>query len=248
MGTVMGTPAYMSPEQARGKPVDQRSDIWSFGVVLFEMLTGRSLFAGETASDKIAAVLTHDPDLNALPTKVPAAVRSLLARCLERDVERRLADIGEVRRILEHPDARSRTEGRRWFMWVAPAGIAVLLALAGFLWQRRAAAPVAGLDQAQSIAVLPFVNQSGNAEDEYFSDGMTDELAGALMKVPHLRVAARSSSFTFKGKPADAREVGQKRHLGAGRNCAPRRREITRYRGISERERRSGAVVGALRA
>ena len=144
---------------------------------------------------------------------MPNAVRSLLARCLERDAERRLADIGEARRILEHPDTGPRIEGRRWFIRVAAAGVVVLLALAGFLWQRRAAAPLAALDQAQSIAVLPFVNQSGNPEDEYFSDGMTDELAGALMKVPHLRVAARSSSFTFKGKAADAREVGQKLHV-----------------------------------
>jgi serine/threonine-protein kinase len=215
-GAVMGTPAYMSPEQARGKPVDQRSDIWSFGVLLFEMLAGRSPFAGETTSDTIAAILMRDADLKALPAGVPDALRSLLARCLERDVERRLADIGEAQRLLEHSAGGSQSSGRRMLLWVAAAVTVAILAIAGFLWQHRSpstAAPAATLAQAQSIAVLPFVNQSGNAEDEYFSDGMTDELASALIKVPRLRVAARSSSFTFKGKAVDAREVGQKLHV-----------------------------------
>ena len=79
-GTILGTAAYMSPEQARGKAVDRRTDIWAFGVVLYEMLTGRQLFAGETASDTLAAVLTREPDLGALPATVPARVRALLAR------------------------------------------------------------------------------------------------------------------------------------------------------------------------
>jgi adenylate cyclase len=99
---------------------------------------------------------------------------------------------------------------------VGAAAIVALIASAVFLWQRRAPPapqPAAAVSQAQSIAVLPFVNQSGNPDDEYFSDGMTDELASALMKVPGLRVAARSSSFTFKGKAADSREVGEKLHV-----------------------------------
>jgi TolB-like protein len=174
------------------------------------------LFAGETAADTIAAVLTREPDPKALPASVPDAVRSLLARCLERDVERRLADIGEARRILEHPDSWSPSRSQRPLVWMATAVIVALLVTAGLLWQRRnslGTAPAAILSESQSIAVLPFVNQSGNAEDEYFSDGMTDELAAALMKVPRLRVAARSSSFTFKGKAADVREVGQKLHV-----------------------------------
>ncbi len=218
IGTVMGTPAYMSPEQARGKVVDQRSDVWSFGVLLFAMLTGRSLFAGETASDTIAAVLTRDPDLSALPRDVPRAIRDLLARCLQRDVERRLSDIGEARRILEHPGNASPARAQRLLIWLAAAAIVGLIAIAVLVFERRspsAATPAATQSLVQSIAVLPFVNQSGNAEDEYFSDGMTDELASALIKVPRLRVAARSSSFTFKGKSVDAREVGQKLHVAS---------------------------------
>jgi len=105
-GIIMGTAAYMSPEQARGKAVDRRADIWSFGVVLFEMLTGERLFAGETVSDTLVAVLTHEPDWNTLPAAIPSAVRTLLRRCLERDPKQRLRDIGEARLALT--DATSR--------------------------------------------------------------------------------------------------------------------------------------------
>ncbi|MBZ5641101.1 MAG: serine/threonine-protein kinase, partial [Acidobacteriia bacterium] len=96
-GVILGTAAYMSPEQARGKPVDKRADIWAFGCLLYEMLTGRRLFVGETISDTLAAVLKTDPDWTALPEATPASLRSLLHRCLDRDVKQRLRDIGEAR-------------------------------------------------------------------------------------------------------------------------------------------------------
>ncbi len=95
-GTILGTPAYMSPEQARGKSVDKRTDIWSLGCLLYEMLTGRKVFAGETASDTVAATLNREPDWSALPRAVPAVLRQLLHRCLEKDVERRLRDAGDA--------------------------------------------------------------------------------------------------------------------------------------------------------
>jgi serine/threonine-protein kinase len=95
-GVILGTAGYMSPEQARGVEVDQRADIWAFGVVLYEMLTGRSIFTGETISDTLAAVLKTDPDWSALPPETPAAIRRLLRRCLERDRRRRLRDIGDA--------------------------------------------------------------------------------------------------------------------------------------------------------
>jgi serine/threonine protein kinase/Tol biopolymer transport system component len=96
-GVIMGTAGYMSPEQAKGKPVDRRADIWAFGVVLAEMLSGRFLYAGETVSETLAAVLLKEPDLSALPPATPGGVRKLLRRCLDKDPQRRLRDIGEAR-------------------------------------------------------------------------------------------------------------------------------------------------------
>ncbi|SPF39811.1 Serine/threonine protein kinase [Candidatus Sulfopaludibacter sp. SbA4] len=136
VGVIMGTPAYMSPEQARGQTVDRRADIWSFGVVLFEMLTGKPMFGGETMSDTLAAVLKNDPDLKRLPPETPAAIRRLLARCLERDRRKRLQAIGEARIAIEEcqsapaevvpPAAASR---RPWPWIAATAVLAVLLAV-----------------------------------------------------------------------------------------------------------------------
>src|SRR6185436_8722443 len=102
-GVILGTAAYMSPEQARGRAVDKRADIWAFGVVLWEMLTGETLFAGETLSETLAAVIKDEPKLDRVPAGTPPAVRRLLARCLERDPKLRLRDIGEARIALAHP-------------------------------------------------------------------------------------------------------------------------------------------------
>ena len=106
-GTVLGTAAYMSPEQARGKEVDRRADIWAFGVILFEMLTGRQLFAGETATDTLAGILKTEPDWNSLPANLPPQVERVLRRCLSKDPRQRLRDIGEARVRLEDPTAES---------------------------------------------------------------------------------------------------------------------------------------------
>jgi Tol biopolymer transport system component len=100
-GVILGTAAYMSPEQARGKPVDRRTDIWSFGCVLFECLTGRQAFAGETVSDIVARILQTEPDWSALPESTPGRVRDLLVRCLQKDARRRLRDIGDARIEIE---------------------------------------------------------------------------------------------------------------------------------------------------
>src|SRR5262245_10642890 len=97
MGVIVGTAAYMAPEQAKGKAVDRRADLWALGVVLFEMLTGRTAFAGETVTDVLAAVVMRDPDWTQLPAATPPAVRRLLSRCLTRDPHNRLSDAGEAR-------------------------------------------------------------------------------------------------------------------------------------------------------
>jgi serine/threonine protein kinase len=134
MGMILGTAAYMSPEQARGKPVDKRADIWAFGVVLFEMLAGRRLFEGETVSDTLAAVLTRPVDLDALPKSVPATLRRLIARCLERDPKSRLRDIGEARIALESPaptEAVVTAAPPKRPLWMTAAAAIVLIALGG---------------------------------------------------------------------------------------------------------------------
>src|SRR2546426_12758823 len=96
-GVILGTAAYMAPEQAKGKAVDKRADIWAFGVVLYEMLTGRMLFSGETTSETMAAVMMKEPDWNTLPANTPARLRVLLRRCLTKEPSNRLRDIGDVR-------------------------------------------------------------------------------------------------------------------------------------------------------
>ena len=112
LGMILGTAAYMAPEQAKGKAVDKRADIWAFGVVLYEMLAGRSAFAGETVTDIIAAVVTRDADWTALPAATPASIRRLLARCLEKDPKRRLRDIGDVRFEIDETIARGFSDAR----------------------------------------------------------------------------------------------------------------------------------------
>jgi len=101
IGTILGTAAYMSPEQAKGRATDKRADIWAFGTVLYEMLSGRRAFEGEDVSETLASVLRQDIDLAALPSSTPDVLRGLIARCLERDPKRRLRDIGEARLALE---------------------------------------------------------------------------------------------------------------------------------------------------
>jgi len=113
-GVVLGTAAYMSPEQARGKPVDKRTDIWAFGCVLFEMLTGARCNRGETVSDTLAGILTRAPDWESLPAWTPQPVRRLLRRCLEKDPRRRLRDVGEARIALEDLENGAGSPSRSW--------------------------------------------------------------------------------------------------------------------------------------
>ena len=130
----------MAPEQAKGKPVDRRADIWAFGVVLYEMLTGRRAYEGEDVSDTLAAVLTRDVDWNALPTDVPPRLIALLRDCLVRDPKQRLRDIGEARRVLDQiiagvPDpaaviASAQSQARAWISRALPWSVAAI-ALAG---------------------------------------------------------------------------------------------------------------------
>src|SRR5262249_36513837 len=132
MGTILGTAAYMSPEQARGQTVDKRADIWALGLVLYEMLTGRPLFSGLTVSDSLAGVLKAELDL----TPVPLSVRPVVEHCLRRDPQRRWRDIGDVRVALEdgvQPTTAAPMTPERWSArpWIAATAVLVISAIAG---------------------------------------------------------------------------------------------------------------------
>jgi predicted Ser/Thr protein kinase len=136
MGVIMGTAAYMAPEQARGQQVDKRADIWAFGVVLFEMLSGKRLFGGETVSDTLAEVLKKEIDFTALPKETPPHIRRLLRRCLERDRKKRLRDIADAWGEPDEPAAPAPADRPRWLPWLLAGVLGLSLAVAlALLWQ-----------------------------------------------------------------------------------------------------------------
>ncbi len=161
---ISGTPAYMSPEQAQGERLDERSDVFSFGAVLYEMVAGRRAF------DSLAAVLRADPPPVAT---IPTDLEALIARCLRKNPADRFSGAAELRAALEGLEAPE----------TRPAS------------------------QRPSIAVLPFANMSADKEQEYFSDGLTEEIINALVRVPGLKVIARTSAFAFKGQNTDIRQI-----------------------------------------
>ena len=158
-GIILGTAAYMSPEQARGKPVDKRADIWAFGVVLWEMLTGRRLFEGETVSDTLAAILKTAPDLDALPAGVPPRVRRLLEHCLRKDPKQRLHDIADARiELAEAGDvvaAPALVLASRRPRDLVPWVVAAIAITAAVGWSLLGARPVTAPARSLKVAVLP---------------------------------------------------------------------------------------------
>ena len=164
-GMLLGTAAYMSPEQARGKPVDKRADIWAYGAVLLEMLTGRKAFGGETVTDMIAAVVAREPEWERLPADTPRAVNRLLRRCLEKDQEKRLRDIGDARleleELLAHPEglhaepATVAAPGKASLLWkVAAVVLALMAAGLGFVPMALSSSPGAELQRPLATVVI----------------------------------------------------------------------------------------------
>ncbi len=177
-GAILGTAAYMSPEQAEGKRIDARSDIFSFGVVLYEMVTGRRPFSGDSAVSTLAAVLREDPaPASHLRRDLPPEVETIISRCLRKDPGRRFQHMDEVKAALD--DA---------------------------LLER----PAKETETVPSIAVLPFANLSADKDNEYFSDGLAEEILNALTQLPGLRVIARASAFAFRGREHAIGEIGEK--------------------------------------
>jgi tetratricopeptide (TPR) repeat protein/TolB-like protein len=219
-GDIVGTPEFMSPEQARGKETDRRTDIWAFGCLLYEMLSGKRAFTGETVPDAMAAILHHDPDWSVLPPRVPERVRELLRKCLEKDVGRRLRDAGDARLEIESALAEMSTSGAGPAPRVAsPAGrklavallVAAALALAIFLLFRSGPAPVpSGVRQ---LAVLPFRNLTGTAQGDLMGLAMVDTVSARLANVPGLQVVTPRAAIEAASPDASVSSVA--RRLGA---------------------------------
>lgn len=220
LGVALGTPAYMAPEQAAADTrVDHRADIYGFGCLAYEMLCGSTPFGGRSASGTLAAQVSETPEsLERRRPSVPPLLVGLVMRCLEKNPADRPQHASEIVLALDamstpSSGTRPATAGasRRTPMVLGIAALLVAGGSAAFVASRssRSATDAAS----HSIAVLPFV--SADTANEFFADGMTDDLASALGKVEGLRVAARSSAFSFKGRNIDVKEIGQKLNVGS---------------------------------
>jgi eukaryotic-like serine/threonine-protein kinase len=219
LGVILGTLAYMAPEQGAGDPAtDHRADLYAFGCLAYEILTGRPPFATRPPAELIAAHALEAPEpIASRRADVPPALADLVMRCLAKRPTDRPQSGSEVLQALDEiqsqgarpQDTRAAARSsRRWLIAGIAAALVLAIVAASFIHLRAPAQP----KSLGSVAVLPFVNTGGDPKDEYFSDGMTDELAHALARLPDLRVAGRTSSYAYKGKPATVQEIG--RELG----------------------------------
>src|SRR5262249_40081209 len=224
-GAALGTVSYMSPEQVRGKELDPRTDVCSFGVVLYEMATGALPFRGETLGVIFHAILDRAPTPPVrLNPEIPPKLEEIIHKCLEKDRETRCQSAAELRADLKrlkrdtesgHTTAPSMAVSaevspwRRKRAFLIAGGLALVALLSVATWFRLFHAQGKAID---SLAVLPFVNTSGDPNTEYLSDGMTESLINSLSQLPHLRVMSRDSAFHYKGKETDAQTIG--RELG----------------------------------
>jgi serine/threonine protein kinase/tetratricopeptide (TPR) repeat protein len=197
-GTVLGTVGYLSPEQARGFPADHRSDIFAFGAVLYELVTGRRAFDLPTAAETLTAVLRDEPPPIAdCGRKVPGEIEEIVRHCLEKEAAERFRSARDLVFALRLAER------------------AVTRPSAPDTGSRPAAVDAVTRPPEASIAVLPFRTVGGGSEGEYFSEGMTEDVIAALSRVPGLRVAARTSSFAFRGKDDDVRRFGKELGVAA---------------------------------
>lgn len=224
-GMVLGTPSYMSPEQVRGDEADPRSDIFAFGAILYEMLSGQRAFRRETQIETMNAILRDDPpELTKTNPNLSPAIERVVRRCLEKQADRRFQSASDLAFAIEAAGAerpkKKALPGAVALAVVALAGMGIWLyyfsgrlAKLETVPQTNAPPPVARAVESKSVTVLPFVNMSADKDNEYLSDGITEELCTALAQVRGLRVPARTSCFVFKGKTDDIQKIGQQLHV-----------------------------------
>jgi eukaryotic-like serine/threonine-protein kinase len=221
-GTALGTVAYMSPEQVRGKELDARTDLFSFGVVLYEMATGTLPFRGDTSGVVFESILNREPaKLARLNPEVHPELERIIDKALEKDRETRyqhasdlLADLKRLKRQTESSriavQAAPEAKRNKSWIWVV-VGVVVVMLVAASTWYLRPGRTA----QIDSIAVLPFTNVSGDANIDYLSDGITESLIASLAHVPDLKVKSRNSVFRYKGKDVDTQQAGSELGVAA---------------------------------
>ncbi|MEO6568796.1 MAG: FlgO family outer membrane protein [Opitutaceae bacterium] len=213
-GMILGTTRYMSPEQARGRIVDARSDLWSLGVVLYEMLAGHPPFEGATPTDVIAAVLLKEPKaVEQRATIAPPALQNVVERSLRKNPAERYQSAEEMLAHLRSLEEKTDNSPRRKARWIGVAAVAALLVSLGvyYGWRERHVAPASGPAAIEkSIAVLPFENLSKDEENAFFTDGVQDEILTKLAKIGDLKVISRASVMQYKNAaPRNLREIAQ---------------------------------------
>jgi serine/threonine protein kinase/Flp pilus assembly protein TadD len=216
-GSTLGTAAYVSPEQLRGEEADQRSDLFSLGVVLYELLTGHLPFRGEHESALTYSVAHEDPTpVDTYRKNVPGPLIKILHRCLEKDKTKRYQNAGTIASELK--ELRQGMTGpvvppgqRSKLPWISAAAIVVIAGIAFYLFMPSSRPSSVN---SKSIAVLPFTNMSGNSEDEYFSDGVTEDILTQLSKIADLNVISRTSVMQYKGTKKTIREIGKELNAG----------------------------------
>ncbi len=215
-GEILGTAAYMSPEQAQGSAVDARSDIWSFGVCLLEALVGKRAFQGENVSMVMASVLKDEPPLDALPKETPEGVRRVLRRCLTRDLPNRLQAIGDARVELAESLAERKEEPpgpkRGWNWWRLAAGLVVLAMVVATGW--FAMRPGSSSEAIDSLVVLP-LEAAEDVDAQYLGDGIAQNLINQLSLRDELRVIASSTAFSFRDRGLTPQELGERLEVRA---------------------------------